>query len=268
MLVARPLAVWLSLLPFRFPRSETAFISWVGLRGAVPIVLALFPLMAGLEQARLYFNIAFFVVLVSLIVQGWTVAPLARRLGLELPPSADPVQRVELELAEDSGDQLVAFRVSPGSLAAGSRLAGLPLAKGTRVIGVARAGVLRDPAQVQTVLPDDAVYVFTRAEDVAALSHVFMPEPELEALREREFFGDFVLDGKANLAQVCEVYGAQVPAELSGLTLRETLARRFKGRPVVGDRLDLGDIELVVREVTDGQVAKVGLVIDRQRARR
>jgi cell volume regulation protein A len=268
MLIARPLAVWLSLLPFRFPRGETLFISWVGLRGAVPIVLALFPLMAGLEEARLFFNIAFFVVLVSLIVQGWTVAPLARRLGLELPPIAEPVQRVDLELAGESGDELVAFRVSPGSTAAGSRLEALPLTKGARVIGVARAGVLRDPAQVQTVLPDDAVYVFTRGEDVAALSHVFMPEPEVEALREREFFGDFVLGGEASLAQVCEAYGARVPEELAGLTLRETLARRFQSRPVVGDRLDLGDIELVVREVAGGQVTKVGLLIHKQRARR
>jgi cell volume regulation protein A len=224
--------------------------------------------MAGLEEARLFFNIAFFVVLVSLIVQGWTVAPLARRLGLELPPIAEPVQRVDLELAGESGDELVAFRVSPGSTAAGSRLEALPLTKGARVIGVARAGVLRDPAQVQTVLPDDAVYVFTRGEDVAALSHVFMPEPEVEALREREFFGDFVLGGEASLAQVCEAYGARVPEELAGLTLRETLARRFQSRPVVGDRLDLGDIELVVREVAGGQVTKVGLLIHKQRARR
>jgi hypothetical protein len=58
-----------------------------------------------------------------------------------------------------------------------------------------------------------------------------------------------------------------LPEELAGLTLRETLARRFKGRPVVGDRLDLGDIELVAREVVGGQVAKVGLVIDKQRVR-
>jgi cell volume regulation protein A len=265
MLFARPLAVVLSLLPFRFPRAETLFVSWVGLRGAVPIVLALFPLMAGLEEARLYFNIAFFVVLVSLTVQGWTVAPLARRLNLELPPTADPVQRVELELADESGDELVAFRVSPESLAAGSRMEGLVFPKGVRVIGVARAGVLRDPAQVQTLMPGDAVYVFMRGEDVPALSHLFMPEPRVESLREREFFGDFVLDARASLAQVCEVYGAEVPPEVAGLTLRETLVRRFKGRPVVGDRLHLGDIELVVREMANGEVSKVGLVLHRQR---
>jgi cell volume regulation protein A len=268
MLVARPLAVWLSLLPFRFPRGETLFISWVGLRGAVPIVLALFPLMAGLELARLYFNVAFFVVLVSLTVQGWTVAPFARRLRLELPPTTEPVQRVELELADESGQELLAFRVSRESQAAGSRLETLPLTKGARVIGVARAGVLRDPAQVQTLLPGDAVYVFMRGEDVPELSHVFMPEPQVESLRERAFYGDFVLDAEASLADVCQIYGVAMPEGLAHATLREALTTRFEGRPVVGDRVSLGDIELVVREVSGGEVAKVGLVILKQRARR
>ncbi|MCB2039438.1 MAG: cation:proton antiporter, partial [Rhodoferax sp.] len=79
-LVARPLAVWMCLWPFRFTRNETWYIAWVGLRGAVPIVLALFPLMAGTPQAAELFNIAFLVVVASLLLQGSTIGWMARRL--------------------------------------------------------------------------------------------------------------------------------------------------------------------------------------------
>lgn len=96
MLVARPVAVMVGLLPFRLPWREQLFISWVGLRGAVPVVLALFPLIYGTEHARLYFNVAFFIVLVSLLLQGWTIAVTARWLRLEVPPAIEPLQRVSM----------------------------------------------------------------------------------------------------------------------------------------------------------------------------
>lgn len=87
--VARPAAVWLCLLPFRFRPKETWFIAWVGLRGAVPIVLALFPLLAGVPQAQLLFNVAFVVVLVSLLLQGSSIGFMARRLGVAMPDPGD-----------------------------------------------------------------------------------------------------------------------------------------------------------------------------------
>lgn len=90
--VARPVAVWLCLLPFHFSARETWFISWVGLRGAVPIVLALFPLLAGTPQANLLFNVAFVVVLASLLVQGTTIGLVARRLGVALPDPGNEQQ--------------------------------------------------------------------------------------------------------------------------------------------------------------------------------
>lgn len=88
MLVARPVAVWLSLPGARFGRNEKAFIAWVGLRGAIPIVLATFPLLAGVESAQKIFNVTFFVVLFSVLVQGTTL-PLAARL-LRVQTEADP----------------------------------------------------------------------------------------------------------------------------------------------------------------------------------
>jgi cell volume regulation protein A len=89
MFVARPLAVWLCLLPFRFTPRETTFVAWVGLRGAVPIVLAMFPLLAGTPHAVLLFDVAFVVVLASLLVQGSTIGWAARKLGVEMPAPDD-----------------------------------------------------------------------------------------------------------------------------------------------------------------------------------
>lgn len=92
MLVARPIAVWLCLAPLRFERREIAFVSWMGLRGAVPIVLAVFPVMAGVPGAQIFFNVAFVVVLASLLLQGSTIAWSARRLGVALPDPDDEAQ--------------------------------------------------------------------------------------------------------------------------------------------------------------------------------
>jgi len=90
--VARPVAVWLCLLPFHFSKQETWFISWVGLRGAVPIVLALFPLLAGIPEAGVLFNLAFVVVLASLLTQGTTIGVMARKLGVAMPDPTDETQ--------------------------------------------------------------------------------------------------------------------------------------------------------------------------------
>src|SRR5207245_9532436 len=86
--VARPAAVFLCLAPFRVAWREKAFIPWVGLRGAVGIFLASIPLLVGLPHAHVYFDIAFVVVLTSLLIQGWTIAAAARRLHIAVPPHA------------------------------------------------------------------------------------------------------------------------------------------------------------------------------------
>lgn len=91
MLVARPVSVWLCLKPLHFSRDEMAFVSWVGLRGAAPIVLAVFPVMAQLPGAQVFFNVAFVVVLSSLLLQGATIGLAARTLHQALPEQADEV---------------------------------------------------------------------------------------------------------------------------------------------------------------------------------
>src|SRR4029453_12019668 len=98
MLAARPLAVFLCLVPFRFSWREKTFIAWTGLRGAVAIFLASIPMLVGLSKAYLYFDVAFVVVIISLLLQGWTLAVAARWLHVALPRVDRAPRRVELDL--------------------------------------------------------------------------------------------------------------------------------------------------------------------------
>ena len=261
MFVARPLAVWLSLLAHRAPFAEKLFISWVGLRGAVPVVLALFPLMGGLAHAQLYFNVAFFVVLTSLVFQGWTIAPLARLLKLELPPVFAARQRVALDIGGSTGFELVGYQVPPGSRLDGADADELNLAEDERLVAAFRGERTFVPDAAARLAGGDLVYLLVRSENVDAVSGRFAAGPLPEPLAERRFFGDFGLDPAARLADVCLAYGVAPPADLADLSLAEVIARRCKGVPVVGDRVTLGDIDLVVRETAGKSIARVGLVL-------
>jgi cell volume regulation protein A len=115
MVFARPVAVFLCLLPFRFPWRERTFIAWVGLRGAVGIFLASIPLLVHLPKAEIYFNIAFVVVLTSLLIQGWSIAPAARLLNIAFPRQDHMPRRVELDLPGQLEQELVGYPVAPNS---------------------------------------------------------------------------------------------------------------------------------------------------------
>ncbi|MCF2850184.1 potassium/proton antiporter [Pseudoalteromonas sp. ACER1] len=112
--IARPLAVFLSLIPFHFPWREQVFIGWCGLRGAVPIILALFPSLAGLEHTQTYFELVFFVVLISLLVQGWTISPLAKFLQVDLPPAAKEPEYLHLSIRDEKEKELFIYTVLEG----------------------------------------------------------------------------------------------------------------------------------------------------------
>jgi cell volume regulation protein A len=259
--VARPLAVVASLLPFRFPWREQVFMSWVGLRGAVPMILAIFPMTAGLPNARLYFNIAFFVVLASLLVQGWTIVRAARLLRLEVPPGNEPLRRLDLDLPGNVERAVVSYRVPRTSGAAPLTLGDLPLPGDARVLALARNDVLMPLAPEVGLQPGDIVHVFAAPDGIAALGRVLDPRRIPARLTSRSFFGDFVLEGEAQVEDVVALYGLSLPPRAEGRTLAGYFATVFHGRPVVGDHIALGHAELVVRQMADGRVTKVGLRI-------
>ncbi len=260
--VIRPLTVLLTLWPFGFNRRELGFISWVGLRGAVPIVLALFPIIAGLPDAQLVFHAAFFIVLVSLVVQGTTMAPLARKLKLEVPAGEDPYRRLPLDAPAAGDHELMLFPLRGQNWESPKRLGQLRLPDNTAVAGVFRNRQCLQPTKDLEVSTGDVVAMFATPAVLPELGKALSGRQAPKHLAERAFFGDFVLNGDALLGDVEQVYGIEFDELPPDLSLAECFAKRTKGHPVVGDKVILGPVTLVARATEADRVTKVGLKMD------
>lgn len=256
--VARPAAVWLCLAPFGFSRNETAFVAWVGLRGAVSILLAILPLIQGLPHGPAYFNTAFMVVLVSLLIQGWSLGRAARWLGLVVPRRVGPVERVELELPGNAQHELVAYRIVAGSpVATGQRLP-----RWARPSLVVRKGESLSLHRAGRLQPGDTVYLFIAPNQVPLLDRLFASRTRLDD-EDSQFFGDFALAPEARLGDLSLLYGVPIGRHDPQMAVGDLLRREFGGSVEAGDRLPMGPVELIVRSVDDShRVTSVGLAVD------
>lgn len=262
-LVARPVAVVLCLAPFRLPLRELVFMSWVGLRGSVPIVLATFPWLAGLENAALYFNIAFFIVLVSLVVQGWTLAPAARLLGLQLPNQGSLVNRLDFDLPGTRGYEIVSYRIGESSPLIGLKSRQLPLDDISRIVCIARRGKIISYREWGNLRAGDYISLLAAQEELPKLDRLFqaLAEPKNLAAEQR-FYGEFRIEPTASIEAVADCYGAELPDSAQGCSVSQFI-EAVVPRPVVGDRLRLGEMELVVKRMEHQRIAEVWLRLPR-----
>jgi cell volume regulation protein A len=176
-LIARPVVVWLCLLPFRYPARDVAYVAWVGLRGAVPIVLAIFPVLAGAPGASRVFDLVFFVVVVSALIPGATVSWFARRLGLESSEPPAPQAVLEIESVRPLNGEILSFYIDEALPVAGVRLADIPFPDGTAVALILRDRELIAPRGDTVITQGDHVYVFARTEERPAI-HLMFGRPE------------------------------------------------------------------------------------------
>ena len=254
MLIARPVAVFGCLAPFRFPWREKVFISWVGLRGAVGIFLASIPLLVGLPKAFLYFDVAFVVVVVSLLVQGWSVGWVARWLHIALPRQDALPTRVELDLPGQLAQELVGYPVSPNSPYLKRGL--LPSwAKPTLVV---RQEQILSPAEAHPVKQGDYIYLLAPPEKAQALDRFFVDMPPPSAPDPR-LLGDFFVGGEVTLGALAEIYGLSIAPEHTGISLAAYIEQSLIHAPKEGNIVPLGSIALVVHRVNEGRVTSVGL---------
>lgn len=261
MLVARPVAVFLCLAPFRFPWREKIFISWVGLRGAVAIFLASIPMLVGMPAAYLFFDVAFVVVLLSLLVQGWTVALSARKLGI-LFTRAEPLpKRVELDLPGQLAREIVGYPVPPNSPYLRRGL----IPNWARPTLVIRDEEILTPAEAAPVREGDYVYLLAPPEKAASLDHFFveMPPP---AKPDPALLGDFFVPGTATLGALADIYGLQVAGDHVEVSLADYFTEYLGRAAKAGDIVVLGPIALLAHKVEGGKVATVGLRLDEPEA--
>ncbi len=166
-LLARPLSVLLATTPFRMPWREQVFLSWSGLRGAVPIVFALYPLTEGMADAERLVDVVFVLVVLLTLLQGGTLSALARRLGLDRPEQGTEIEVDAAPLAEIGAD-LLQVRVPPSSLLHGVYLAELRLPVGATVSLVVREGAGFTPQSTTRLQEGDQLLVVTTAGGRAA----------------------------------------------------------------------------------------------------
>ena len=171
--VARPLAVWPVMALLGAPRREQLFVSWVGLRGAVPIILASYPVVRGVAGGAELFHLVFFVVLVSSLVPGATVVWLAKRLGLAAPHAPSPSAQVELVSLREFPGEFLWYHVDAVSAVAGSDLRDLSLPEGCLVTLIVRGPSLVVPKGSTALRPGDHVCVFVPPAEKPLLDLLF-----------------------------------------------------------------------------------------------
>jgi potassium/hydrogen antiporter len=257
MFVARPAAVFLCLAPFHFSVREKAFISWVGLRGAVGIFLASIPLLVKLDKAQLYFDIGFVVVAVSLLVQGWTIPYAARRLRIAVARDVVSAHRVELDLPGQLSQELVGYRVAVGSPYLRHGITPT-WAKLTLVVREER---VLTPEEASSAREGDHLYFLAPPERAQTLDRFFVDMPS-SMLPDPRLLGDFFVSSEATLGALAEIYNLPVESEQTSTTLSDYFLEQLGRVPRQGDKVRLGDVVLQAHTISESLLVTVGIQLE------
>lgn len=178
MFIARPVAAFLSVTGMKFKFKEKLFLSWSGLRGAVPIVLALFPLLADLENSSLYFNIVFFVVLTSTLIQGTTIPKVASKLGLVSTPNTNPIYTMDLLSVGKTELEVAEYQITEHSNATDKKIKDLHLPETVNITLILREGNTVPPSGSLTLKTGDTLYMLLQDDEMKAVEEIFEAEEE------------------------------------------------------------------------------------------
>ncbi|ERN54552.1 potassium/proton antiporter [Alkalihalophilus marmarensis] len=181
--IARPVAVFLSTWKMNMNWKEKAFLSWAGLRGAVPIVLATFPLLAGLENSQLFFNLIFFIVLTSTLIQGSTIHFFANSLSLTGPKKVTPMHTLELISIGKANAEIIEYEVNEETVVIGQQLKDIPFPKDVLINAIIRKGELITPTGNTMIENEDTLYILVSRKSEQELKNLLTPDNGAKSTR-------------------------------------------------------------------------------------
>lgn len=258
-LVARPLAVVPILALSGFRKREIALVSWVGLRGSVPIILAIFPLIFGLPGAELIFNVVFFVVLISATIQGSTLPWIARKLGLTEKPPATPAATLEITALGDVDADIVEYTLGENGRAVGRRLSQMALPDGTVVAMITRSRLVIPPRGSTALLAGDHLFLVLRPETRLFVDSVF--SQALEAARNDLPSTELRLKGSTTVEDIRSSYGIILIAD-DHMNLEALVRESMTPDVQIGASVTLNGVVLIVRDMIDARIVTIGLIME------
>ncbi|WP_338412571.1 potassium/proton antiporter [Psychrobacter raelei] len=277
-LIARPIAVFSSIKPFGFKNREIGFISWVGLRGAVPITLAILPVMAGLPDAFLLFDIAFGVVILSLVLQGTTIPFMANLFKVRVPSNAEPDEEMEIWVSEQASITLYEFEVKPGAFAMGRHP--LDISSSISEDEIAIFALIRNEKivivdQDTRLKYGDRVWYGLRGNHAAKIARIYN-DIKLDRRSVEDFYGDWMISPNVRLGDL-PFFDESVsstppntkvtydkegsPVNMWQQTVAEFIKANLNTAPVPGDTVQINEEwSLIIKDIDDkGTLRTIGL---------
>lgn len=277
-LVARPIAVYTSVKPFKFKDREIGFISWVGLRGAVPITLAILPVMAGVDDAFMLFDIAFGVVVLSLILQGTTIPLMATLFKVRIPANNEPKEEYEVWVSDNASITLYEFEVQAGAFAIGRHpkvISNRVSPDEISVFALVRQQKLVAVTEDTQLKFGDHVWYAMQSNHARPIAQIFN-DTKLDRRAIDDFYGDWLLSPSVKLGDLPFFTGVMQSESLVTRlksktdddattmwqqTVAEYVSASLDVKPVSGDTVAINDEwSLVIKELDDkGGLRTIGL---------
>lgn len=264
-LIARPLTVFLCIKPFfkSYNKRDIIFMSWVGLRGSVPIVLAIYPVFEHLDNPQLYFNVAFVVVIVSLLFQGSLILPLAKLLKVYAPSMLTPITKSDVGIMLSNDYELLNYRIKEPSFN-DRTLRSITFPKGTTVAAIFRDGKMIKCHGDTVIKTGDIISMIGTDADETLLNALFSHESRIKS--HPLYHGDKIYAASTPMVDLAKQFDFELTSFEKTLTLGDLMSYHIGGYPKAGDMVNLIKVTLVVVDLEGDKIRRAGLYLASERA--